>query len=429
MGGVTARFALEQLKKAGSEKSVATVRIGEVKELNIEGGKLTLLRSTFNTSVGLKALIGDRKGSVSINKLDEESVKDAASQAALMARSSEPDPANEIAEGQESASFSCGIENPDLDLMYERLKGFLDWVKNAYPHTILEQSILKFVTGESWFCNSNGVEFSTKRGHYDFGAMFTTKKDGKSSSFNSTGYSSYDLDTPLWERGTVETRIMQNAGQLNTKPVPEKFVGEVIIAPDCLMSFLSFLIRNISDFSLITGTSPFKDQLGKKIAADALTIRSAPLSEELVENYFITGDGYPVQNLTIVDKGILSSFLLSLYGARKTGGERALSSGGCYIIDPGTSSIEEMVKSVERGVLVCRASGGRPGSNGDFSSVVKNSYAIEEGRITDPLSETMISGNVVNMLTEIKGVSSERVNFGGSILPWVRFGGLTVSGK
>ena len=120
---------------------------------------------------------------------------------------------------------------------------------------------------------------------------------------------------------------------------------------------------------------------------------------------------------------------MSLYGARKTGGVRAVSSGGCYIVEPGTSPFEKMVKSIEKGVLVCRSSGGRPGNNGDFSSVAKNSYAIENGEVTYPLTETMISGNAVKMLREIKAISTERVNFGSSVLPWVRFGGMTVSGK
>jgi PmbA protein len=88
-----------------------------------------------------------------------------------------------------------------------------------------------------------------------------------------------------------------------------------------------------------------------------------------------------------------------------------------------------MVKKIDRGVLVCRFSGGRPGNNGDFAGVAKNSYLIHDGEISLPLSETMVSGNAVSMLKDIAGISKDRVDYGSAILPWVHFTGMTVSGK
>lgn len=428
-GKEAAELALKAMKNAGSDKAVATVRIGEVTELNIEGGKITLLRSTFNTNVGLKALAAGRKGTTSINKIDPDSIQTAAEQAVAMAASSEVDPANEISEKQQPDEFICGVHTPDLDLMYDRLEEFRDSVHTTYPDTILEQSILKFRTGESWFLNSNGVAFKTKRGHYEFSAMFSTKKNGKTSSFNSSGYTADDLDTPLLKRGSIDTLIQQSTEQTDTGHPEGKFIGDIIVTPDSLMSVLRFLTGSISDIPLITGTSAYKDSMGKEIASRKLTLHSSPTSDELVSKYFITGDGYPAANCTIVERGVLSSFLLSLYGARKTGLERSPSSGGCYIVGPGACSFDELVKSVKHGVLVCRISGGHPGNNGDFSAIAKNSYLIKNGEIAQPLSETMISGNMVSMLREIRGVSSERVNFGHSLLPWVRFTGVTISGK
>jgi PmbA protein len=67
---------------------------------------------------------------------------------------------------------------------------------------------------------------------------------------------------------------------------------------------------------------------------------------------------------------------------------------------------------------------GRPASNGDFSGVIKNSFAIDNGRLGDALSETMISGNVARMLRDVDAVSSERIDYGTTRLPWVRVPGL-----
>jgi PmbA protein len=88
-----------------------------------------------------------------------------------------------------------------------------------------------------------------------------------------------------------------------------------------------------------------------------------------------------------------------------------------------------MIKSTKQGLLLCRFSGGSPSDNGDFSGVAKNSYYIEDGEIKFPISETMVTGNLVEMMMNIKEISKERVNPGYHLYPWIKFDGLTVSGK
>lgn len=277
--------------------------------------------------------------------------------------------------------------------------------------------------------NSNGVEYSTEKGNYNLEVAFTSKKGEKSSSFNFTEMEMTDLDKPLIEMGTINTLLRQSSEQLETKAVEGKFSGDIIVTPDCLDDFISYIISNIEAHALITGTSVYKDKLYEQIVSDKLTIHSHPLSEELVSNYFVTGDGYPAENSTIVDRGVLKTFLLSLYGARKTGLERAVNNGGCYIIEGGEKSYDELVSSIDKGLLVCRFSGGRPSNSGDFSGVAKNSYYIENGQVKYPVSETMISGNVKEMLNNIVDISKERVNFGSVVYPWIQFSHITVSGK
>jgi PmbA protein len=61
--------------------------------------------------------------------------------------------------------------------------------------------------------------------------------------------------------------------------------------------------------------------------------------------------------------------------------------------------------------------------------VAKNSYLIEDGEIRGPISESMISGNFVDMLKNMTAISREQVDYGFSILPWIAVSGVTVSGK
>ncbi len=86
-----------------------------------------------------------------------------------------------------------------------------------------------------------------------------------------------------------------------------------------------------------------------------------------------------------------------------------------------------MISGIDKGILLSRFSGGSPSDNGDFSGVAKNSYYIENGEIKYPISETMISGNIFQMLNDIKDISKETINDGSSIYPWIQFSGLTIS--
>ena len=70
-----------------------------------------------------------------------------------------------------------------------------------------------------------------------------------------------------------------------------------------------------------------------------------------------------------------------------------------------------------------------PSVNGDFSGVAKNSFLIEHGKVKAPISETMISGNLADMLNNVIAVSADTVCDGVSILPWIAFDGITISGK
>jgi PmbA protein len=219
----------------------------------------------------------------------------------------------------------------------------------------------------------------------------------------------------------------QSTEQTRTKPIPKKFQGDMIIAPECLMTFIGFLIQRIGDGPMIAGTSIFKDKINEKVASEHLTIHSRPVSGEIVSGYFVTNDGHKAEDSTIVENGILKSYQLGLYGANKTGLPRAVNSGGCYVMEAGQTDLEEMIGSIKEGVLLTRFSGGRPNDRGDFSGVAKNSYYIADGKIQYPICETTASGNMVNLLKSIRGVSRERLDSGNSILPYVHVSGVTAS--
>ena len=422
-----ANYCIEQLKKAGADKSQCAVSFSEQKELNVETGEMSLFRTTFDTNIGLSVIVDQKSGSVAINKTDTESIDDAVKKVMDMAKSSQPDDANDISPSQPQQSFSKGDEEPNMDKMYQRLDEFMDYVKTTHPTINMEAAIVDFSQSTSVFRNSNGVEFTSREGMYGFSNMFTAKDGKDTSSFNGMGISALNLDTPFIESGSAKRLLRQSTEQVRTKPVPEKFTGEIVVTPDCLGDFLGFITGDISDGKIISKTSIYKKKLDQQITDPRFTLHARPVSDEITDGYFITDDGYVAENSTIIDKGVLKTHLLSLYGANKTGGQRAVNGGGAYVVDAGEKPKDELIKNIKKGILLERFSGGRPSADGEFSGVAKNSYYIENGEIKYPISETMISGNIQEMFNNIGEISCDRIDFGYCIFPWISFKGVTVS--
>ena len=422
-----ADYCMDQLNKAGADKSQCGVSFSEKKELNVETGEMSLFRTTFDTSIGLSVIVDQKSGAVFINKTDKKSINDAVEKVMEMARSSQPDEAHDISPSQPTQSFSKGDDEPNMDKMYQRLNEFMDYVKTMHPTINMEAAIVDFSHSTSVFHNSNGVDFTTREGMYGFSNMFTAKDGKDTSSFNGTEISTLQLNTPFIETGSAKRLLKQSTEQVRTKPVPEKFTGEIVVTPDCLGDFLGFITGDISDGKIISKTSIYKEKLNQQITDPSLTLHARPISDEIINGYFITDDGYAAENSTIIDKGVLKTHLLSLYGANKSGGQRAVNGGGAYVVDAGEKPKDELIKNIKKGILLERFSGGRPSADGEFSGVAKNSYYIENGEIKYPVSETMISGNIQEMFNNIGGISSDRIDFGYCIFPWISFKGVTVS--
>ena len=190
-------YAQETLLKAGAQKTKCSLTKKEKNELNVASGEISLFRTTFDTNMSLTAIVDDKKGTISLNKLDKENIDATAKQIIDMAISSKSDEANDIAEMQPAKEFHKEPIKPDLDKMYDRLVEFMDFAKKEHPKTIIEEINFDFTSTESYFVNSNGVDYKTTKGIYSFVVMFTSKDGKKTSSFNYAAHVSKSLDTPF----------------------------------------------------------------------------------------------------------------------------------------------------------------------------------------------------------------------------------------
>lgn len=425
----TAAYILDSLKNAGADDAQVSVADGLTEEFNVDAGEFSLIRSVYSSSASMKVIKNGRKGTGALNQLDKEAIDAAVDECIAAADSGVEDPAVSIAAKETNEDFKDGALVPDKAAFFDSVIKFMDDINKEFPEIMVEQLIATYSYGKHVLANTNGVLFTEEDGSYNVNVMYSAHDGDNATSFNSFGFDLLDPSADLMELGDARTMFRRAVKELETKPFDGKFLGTAVMAPGCLEDFIGIIMGSFTgDFALIEGTTPWKDKLGTKVADDCFTLSVIPNDERVICGEKITADGYKSENYDVIKNGVLESFCISEYAARKTGLTRSKSTSGCVEVVKGDKSLDEIISGIENGILVCRFSGGEPANNGDFSGVAKNSFLIKDGKIDCPVSETMISGNLAEMLFKIRGISSDTVTDGGSVLPYVAFDGVTVSG-
>lgn len=421
---------IEKLKALGADMAYCIAESGETREFNVDGGEFSLFRTLFDNSLTITAFVGGKKGSVGLNSFDDDKVDEAVKNCIAAAESSEADPDWALAPDSGEKYFKKGAVEPDLNGLFDRSAELVETIKKDYPLIVIEQMIVTHENSHTVYRNTNGAVYTMDAGYYNFDLMFSAHEGEEGSSFFSSGVICDNLDIPAIELGSIKRDLADVEKQIHTRATEGKFVGTMVLAPGCLADFMGSIVGKFaSDTTILEGTSIWKDSIGETVADERITVSFAPHAEGIVCGQSFTTEGFITEDFDFIKNGKLESFLTSLYIANKTGVARAKNGGGSMVIAAGDKSLDEIIAGIDRGILVGRFSGGDPSQNGDFSGVAKNSFLIENGKITDAASETMISGNLADMLKNLVAISKERVADGYSLLPYAAFDGITVSGK
>ena len=426
-----ARTILAEAKTMGADYAQCTVSESEKKEFNVDGGRFSLMRTLFNRNIVITLLKDQRKGTVQLNRFDADALKAAVSDAVAACESGKPDPAWQFEDKACERDITDGSPECDTDLLFSRTRELLENIGERHPKILMEQMITEHNSVRKVFMTSNGVTYRIRSGAYDFSMMYSGHEGEKSTSFFGSDVCLKTLDRPVIDCSTVEWELAAVEKQLDPVALEGKFVGPVLMDPSALLSIVVDTIESkfVSDTSLIEGTSVWKDKLGQQVADPSFSMSFEPFSEDVVLADYYTGEGYPTANCEVIRDGRLSGFMLSQYGASRTGGKRAANDGSSVHVAPGSQSLDELIAGIDKGILMMRFSGGDPSASGEFSGVAKNSFMIREGKLAEALSETMVSGCVTDLLRNIRGISSNVQQNGYTSLPYIAFDGLTISGK
>ena len=426
-----ARRVLDAAKEAGADSAQCVVKESETHEFNMDGGEFSLMRTLFDRSVQLSLIKDRRKGTISVNSFEEGAVLKAVAGCVASAESAEPDDAWTFDGEPRDESFADGSVACDAEALFARTRELADDIAARHPKILIEQMITEHTAERAVYLNTAGVVCRTADGSYGLSLMYSAHEGEKATSFFYGDVRVAALDKPFIECALVERELSFVERQLDSMPLTGKFTGTVVLAPGALAELVLGTIywNFVSDTPVIDGTSIWKAKLGEAVADERLSLSLAPHAADVVSGSHYTGEGYRAEDFDILRNGRLAAFALTQYGANKTGGVRA----GCDSWNPhipaGDKTLEEIIAGIGRGVLVMRFSGGEPAPSGEFSGVAKNSFLIEDGKITGALSETMISGCVADMLKHVRAISSDLLQDGVSSLPYIAFDGVTVSGK
>jgi len=426
-----AEFAAELVAhavKGGADHAQVENVQSERFELDADTRRVNLLRTTIDEDTTITVFLDGKKGTGSVNGRDEAAVTNALTNAMESALAGIGDEANQIAHAPSLEAGWYGEAQGDREAMFDALSAHLELVKQRYGDILTRHAIYAFDDRHRAFANSNGIGQEERRASYSFGTMFAAKRGGHSTSFNYGGAASYTPFGELIQVGAVQRLIEETLRSFNPQPVPEKFVGDVIVTPECLSSLMDTIASAVGGYALMAETTPFKNSRGERIASDCFSLFNRPRYQEFPHGADFDAFGVPTSDTNIIENGVLQDFLVDFYISKKLGLPQT---GGRnnFVVPAGDTPFESLVGETQRGIILSRFSGGQPNNNLDFSGVAKNSFYVEDGEVRFPLIETMISGNFQELLKNIRAISRESVNFGDNQFPHLAASGVTISGK
>jgi len=242
----------------------------------------------------------------------------------------------------------------------------------------------------------------------------------------------------LADRVIWQLEMAKKKTAVSTKLLP------VIFTPLGVASaLLSPLVLAFNGKSVLEGASPLKDKLGEQVFDKRLSLWDDATIAYGVGSYPFDDEGVSGRRLPLVTNGVVTNFLYDLQtaalaGTQSTGnGQRA---GGGFprpgisslILSGGDVSFQAMVEDMKEGLIVEQVMGAEQGNllGGDFGGNVLLGYKVENGEIVGRVKDTMIAGNVYQVLKELLGIGQEARWVGGILqTPPLYCSGISVATK
>jgi PmbA protein len=214
----------------------------------------------------------------------------------------------------------------------------------------------------------------------------------------------------------------------------------VVFDPETAASLLRHLAGAIAGSALYRRASFLLDRLGDRIAAPTVTVVDDPLRPGGAASRPFDGEGVASRRRTVVRAGVLETYLLDSYSARRLGlrptGHANRAAGDApgvaptnFFLEPGPHAPEAIVGSVSSGLYVTELIGfGVNGVTGDYSRGAVGLW-IENGRLAYPVEEVTVAGNLLEMFAAVDGVANDLVLRDRTASPTLKIARMVVAGN
>jgi PmbA protein len=221
---------------------------------------------------------------------------------------------------------------------------------------------------------------------------------------------------------------------------PETQNVPVVFDPQVGNDFLNIISSVILGTAIYRKQSFLLDMLNEKVAIDGLTLIDDGLMKDGIGSRLFDDEGLASRTNVVIDKGVLRSYLLDTYSARKlnmksTGNaSRGLGSNPSpavsnFYMKKGQYSPEEIIKSVKNGLYLTSVHWtGINYITGDYSRGAEGIW-IKDGKLEQPVQEFTVASNMKEMMKNIEMIGND-LEFRGAVnAPTFKIKEMTISGK
>jgi len=406
---------LTEATKVAEEAEVFAVASEET-EVHFETNRLKHLQSRQQTSVALRIVKQGKIGYATTTGLDgnQNLVSNAVETAQFGTSAKFQLPASSPYPQVET--FDADVMSVSTEAMIRLGEELITAVTGHTPEIICEAEVAKGMVSVR-IANSRGGEAEYKKSFFSLG-IDGNLIEGTDMLFVGESASSCH---PIAESRTVAEVVLQQLELAkNQASVPSQSLP-VIFTPHGVASALILpLMAAFNGKTVLEGASPIGDRLGQSVFDQKLWLWDDPTIVYRPSSRPCDDEGVPSQRTPLVEGGTVTNFLYDLQTAALAGtrstGNSSRSHGGlptplpsAFIIAPGSTTFAEMVRDIQEGLIIEQLMGAGQGNilGGDFSGNVLLGYKVENGKIVGRVKDTMVSGNVYQMLKDIAAIGSE----------------------
>ncbi|MDR1096987.1 MAG: TldD/PmbA family protein [Tannerella sp.] len=402
-----AQWAMEYALKNGCRAARLSLYNNSNTSFEIRDMKMDRLQQASENGLSIQLFVDGRFGAISTNRLEKEELGTFIRNGIESTRYLAEDEARTLPD--ESLYYRGG--SPDLQL-YDPTFASLqpddkvalamhvcDEMTGRDPRVVDASSSYSDSESFSYRIASNGFEGETSGSGFSLFGEASIKGEGDARPGSYWYESSLYFDT-LQKDGIGKKaleRALQKLGQRKTASSRMPMVVDFMNAG----RLLSPVINAIYGSSIQQKDSFLLDKKGQKVFGDKMTLTDEPhLIKSSGARYF-DSEGVATRKMTLFEAGTLMTYYLDTCNANKLNMPQTVGSPSILTVPPGANGLDGLLQSAGKGILVTGFNGGNCNSTtGDFSYGIEG-FLIENGRTTRPVNEMNITGNMLELWSNL----------------------------